>query len=247
MTKYEKEILTGLILSDAHLRQPKSNHRVHMCLSLKHRDFAEEIIRHLDSVAWRKSIFHDSYFDKRTEKTYYRNQIRTRVSDYLTSIYPNWYKDKKKIIPPKLTLTSTVLLWWYLGDGCLAKKKSRPKYRRIVLATQSFTLNEVERLIVQLKELLDSEHVYPESGSIIVACEGICSFANIIGTVSPVKCYDYKFDFGQYLNKNYKAQSYKTRPLAQINEFRKKYKVRELEYVNKNTILIKEKTNATLD
>lgn len=241
MNKKEKDIIAGLLLSDAHLRKPGDKRRVSMSFTLKYADFASGIKKRVCSIPWGKDYVY-KYRDKRTGNTYTQNRITTRVSDYLTSIYDLWYKNKKKIVPD-IELTSAVLLWWYLGDGCLLKKKSRPKFRRIALATQSFAPKEVKRLIVQIKELLNSEYVYPENGGIIISREGICSFADIIGTVSPVECYSYKFDFGQYLDSNYKAQGYKIRPLARINEFRKKHKVRELEYVNKNTILLKENNN----
>ncbi|MHA2279285.1 MAG: hypothetical protein ACXAC5_00130 [Promethearchaeota archaeon] len=75
----------------------------------------------------------------------------------------------------------------------------------------------------------------------MIGRESLCSFVSKLGAISPVPSYQYKFDFGQYFNADYKAKSYKNRPLTHINEFRKKHKVRELEYVNKDTILIKEK------
>ena len=102
------------------------------------------------------------------------------------------------------------------------------------------TRKEIKHLIDQLKLFLNNESVYAEEGNIIVAREGICFFAQGIGD-SPVECYRYKFDFGQYLDPDYKSKSYANRPLAHINEFRKKNKVRELEYVNKEIILMKEK------
>ncbi len=239
MKSIERDIITGLILSDAHLRKPGPNRRVHMGFTLKHKDFANSIQENLPSLSWGKSRTY-SYHDKRTDKIYTQNLITTHISDYLTSIYDLWYENKKKMVP-NIQITSTVLLWWYLGDGSLLKNKNRPKFRRISLATQSFTSVEVDRLIIALREFLNTTHVYPESGSIIISRKGIYSFAQKVGIISPAKCYQYKFDFGQYLDADYHVKSYETRPLTYINEFRKKHKVRELEYVNKDTILTKEK------
>ena len=131
------------------------------------------------------------------------------------------------------------MLWWYLGDGHLRRKKSRPNYRRIELATDSFSLREINLLIKKLKAILDDENVYEESREICLSRTSIGKFAQIIGSVSPAKCYQYKFEFGMYTDPNYFKKSYSGRPIESINKYRKKHKVRELDYE-----LVKQETGA---
>ena len=66
--------------------------------------------------------------------------------------------------------------------------------------------------------------------NIFLSQTAITKFAEIVGIVYPVKKYQYKFDFGQYLNKDYFSNSYIKRPITYINKYRKKHKVRELDY-----------------
>lgn len=240
MKNKEQDVITGLMLSDAHLRKPGPNRRVHMAFTLKYADFASSIQKQLISLPWGKSSVY-RYADRRTGKTYVQNRITTKVSDYLTSIYPLWYNNGKKVVPEDLAINSEVLLWWYLGDGHLHKKKNRPNYRRICLSTDSFSDEEIQRLIELLQDMLGDSSIYEEHKRIMIASDALCSFVSKVGDISPVSIYQYKFDFGQYADPDYKAKSYKSRPLAYINKFRKRHKVRELEYVNNDTILIKEK------
>ena len=55
-------------------------------------------------------------------------------------------------------------------------------------------------------------------------------FAQVVGVISPVTDYQYKFDFGQYLDQDYFTKSYYKRPIKYINQYRQKHKVRELNY-----------------
>jgi len=70
----------------------------------------------------------------------------------------------------------------------------------------------------------------------MIASQSLCSFAELFNEGSPVGCYSDKFEFGQYSNRNYFKDSFKTRPINYINEFRKKNKVRELDFRSKQDI-----------
>lgn len=69
-----------------------------------------------------------------------------------------WYKKMNgktvKVIPRDLKLTPTTLLFWYLGDGSLIRRKNDPnRVPFIVLATNNFSKEDVNFLIQKLKEL----------------------------------------------------------------------------------------------
>ncbi len=234
MDEIEKQIIDGLILSDGYLTPAPRTRKSIMRFTLKYREFAESIQVSLPSLSWGQIIERDTY-DKRTGNAYHQIHLASHVDEYLTHQRHRWYPDGKKIIPKDLNLTSTTMLWWYLGDGCLLKKKIRPKFRRLALATNSFSPQEVDFLIEKLTTLVGDD-VYPEGKGIIISRNSITRFASLVGS-SPVECYAYKFDFGQYLDVDYKQKSYEDRPLKYINEFRKQNRVRELNYIDKTLIL----------
>jgi hypothetical protein len=135
-----------------------------------------------------------------------------------------------KIIPTDLNLDADTITWWYIGDGHLHKKKSRPNYRRVVLATDCFTSEERIKLVNQLTTLLGNGVYVEGDRTIIIGTQSLVAMATLVGTVSPVVAYQYKFDWGNYANVDYFQHSYNNRPLKLINEYRKKNKIRELNY-----------------
>jgi len=128
---------------------------------------------------------------------------------FLTEQRKRWYPDGKKIVPLDIKLSKELLLWWYLGDGHLERKKARPAYRRVVLCTDCFEESELDFLIRLLRKELGNNSIYKESKHLIISRSALCNFAKYIGTDCPVPEYEYKFDFGQYKDPNYFRNSYK--------------------------------------
>jgi hypothetical protein len=69
-----------------------------------------------------------------------------------------WYIQEngktRKIVPKDLELTPTTLLFWYLGDGSLIRRKKKDsRVPPIVLATCCFSKEDVDFLIKKLAEL----------------------------------------------------------------------------------------------
>lgn len=102
----------------------------------------------------------------------------------LMKLRENWYKERlgksaQKVVPRELQLTPTVLLHWYLGDGSLIRRKNdfnRVPY--VVLATNTFSKNDIELLIRKLKELdLNFYPVKYKSGFTKKEC-GYCLYSN---------------------------------------------------------------------
>ncbi len=222
----QKSVIDGLLLSDGHLDCPCKSAR--MTFSLKYRGFAKAIIRNISSLKW-SPIKTYEYFDDRTNKTYTQISLRSKVDDYLTQQYDRWYVDRHKIVPLDLEILPITMLWWYLGDGNLGRKKSRPNFRRVCLSTDSFSGEELEILQHKLKTILGGTSVYSESGRIMIGRDALCSLSRMLDGNNPVPEYDYKFDFGQYLDKDYLKKSYANRPLAKINTYRKENNVREFD------------------
>ncbi len=228
MSPKEKEIIDGLILSDAHIENRCKNAR--MGLVVKHRGFAEAVKCSVPSLPW-GNIKKSSYYDSRTNKTYSRVHLRSRTDKYLTKQHARWYLGGKKFVPKDLVLTKSVLLWWYIGDGHLERRKTRPKYRRVCLSTDSFTGCDLQYLIKSLKTLLGDQNIYPEYNRIMISRNALCVFSRMLyDDCELIPEYKYKFEFGQYLNPNYLADSYLTRPLVKINAYRKKNRIRKLNF-----------------
>ena len=81
----------------------------------------------------------------------WRYALRTRSHAELATFYRRWYRHeegepRRKIVPPDLTITPTVALHWYLGDGWVSHNRDRPHVPYLALATHGFQRDEVERL-----------------------------------------------------------------------------------------------------
>lgn len=69
-----------------------------------------------------------------------------------------WYKKENgktvKILPNDLEITPTTLLYWYLGDGCLVRRKNdENRVPTLCLATNCFSKKDVEILLEKLRKL----------------------------------------------------------------------------------------------
>lgn len=81
----------------------------------------------------------ESYFDKRTQKTYHRVICQSRTAIILDKLYPLWYKGSK-VIPVDWVATNLdaeSLAIWYQDDGHI-----KDGHDRIILSTESFTDEE---------------------------------------------------------------------------------------------------------
>lgn len=63
----------------------------------------------------------------------------------------------------------------------------------------------------------------------MIGRQALCNLAQMLNNQNQVADYNYKFDFGQYLDSSYLEKSYQNRPLAKINEYRKLNNVREFD------------------
>lgn len=95
------------------------------------------------------------------------------------------YPDGVKIVPPDISINPSVLLWWYLGDGFVAKYGA-------FLCTDSFTTDDNLRLVSLLSEVGIPCHLTPSNRIRIEGEGGFSTLIDYIGA-SPVRCYDYKW------------------------------------------------------
>ncbi len=149
------EIINGSLLGDACVYVYKNKYFSYK-YTAKDKNF----------VLWLKSEFEKCGL----EKCYIR--IDNKVSNtFLLGFYVNscpykefmalrnnWYKREngktQKILPKGLEITSTTLFYWYIGDGCLVRRKHDDnRVPTLCLATNCFSKKDVEILLEKLRKL----------------------------------------------------------------------------------------------
>ncbi len=114
--------------------------------------------------------------------------------------YQRWYKyrDGKfiKAVPTDVRITPLSVNMWYLGDGSLVVPKDNSTVM-LRLSTDGFTIDEVEYLVIKLKEVGIESHRNNDN-RIQVKAKGIPAFFDFIGKESPVDCYSYKYNLPEW-------------------------------------------------
>jgi len=189
ITPYLSEMLIGELLSDGALSLscgPLSTSYKH---TSKHRKYVSWLSHEFSSQGLQQSgnirLRSDGCWDYQTLNYPELVQLRDRF-------YPN---KGKKIIPPDLILTPTILLHLYLGDGCLAcNKKGLPGIRIATCcfdrASHKVLSNELSRIGIQHTVCLGTKaSIYIKTGSV----------QDFLGFAAPCPdaikdLYGYKFD-----------------------------------------------------
>jgi len=174
------ETVNGLLLSDASIRV-RDNKYHYFALNAKDKRFLEWVKKIL-----KRFRIHNTYIVLNSKVTnvftlgFYMNKCSTKE---LLLLRENWYKKINgktvKVVVRDLKLTPTTLLFWYLGDGSLIRRKNDPnRVPFIVLATNSFLKKDIKFLIQKLKELnLNFYPVKYKSGFTGKDC-GYCLYSN---------------------------------------------------------------------
>ena len=111
----------------------------------------------------------------------------------LLLIRNRWYPNGKKKVPRDIVLVPTTLRQWYIGDGCLQHNFARAPW--IILATDSFSIYDVDWLVEQLSEIGISSTRRPSNNRICISSVSVKAFLDYVGEC-PVDCYKYKWDWG---------------------------------------------------
>jgi len=149
------ETVNGALLSDASIRVRDNNYH-YFALTAKDKKFLEWVKKILERFG-----IHNTYLVLNSKLTnvftlgFYMNKCSSKE---LLLLRENWYKKINgktvKVLPKDLRLTPTTLLFWYLGDGSLIRRKNDPnRVPFIVLATNNFLKEDIDFLIQKLKDL----------------------------------------------------------------------------------------------
>lgn len=135
ITKFQKEVLIGLILGDARLEQSPNllTYRLKIEQSIDKKEYIEHLY----------NIFKDWTLSEPKQN---RNNLvfQTRFSKSLVFFGKQFYINKKKKIPKLIHrwLTPISIAYWYMDDGSIKSKQSKG----VFFNTQGFTFKEVKYL-----------------------------------------------------------------------------------------------------
>lgn len=143
LTKNEKEILDGIIISDGSISVSRISGR--LSLIFKYLETINRIISDMPSMNFLKPWKYDSNEDKRTKKSYTNYQTKSLSYHDLLLEYNRWYKNGIKIIPNDIEITPLMCYWWFVGDGYNLNNN-------IYLCTDSFDKESVKSVNEKLRQ-----------------------------------------------------------------------------------------------
>jgi hypothetical protein len=186
------EAVDGFLLGDGGINRDKRSKmetaRLHC--GLEHEEFCRYLIKPFE--AYNPTV---SKFKDKAMKQGFQWQGYTKFHPDIYKQRQRWYPgDGKKQVPYDVRLTPLSVMLWYLGDGSLMDIKGAVTLR---LSTDGFLSEGVERLVNGLNDL-GIKCVRNKANRIYVNAKGIPAFFDLIGRVSPVKCYDYKFKLPEW-------------------------------------------------
>jgi hypothetical protein len=151
LTAELREITVGLMLGDLYTRKRSSTGNVSLEFeqSTIHKDYLEHLYKLFESYCLTGPKVSNLLPDKRTGKIYSRVRFKTYSLPCFNELHDLFYPLGKKIVPLNIgeLLTALALAYLICDDGSWNKT-----YRRVVLCTNSFTLEEVELLIEALNK-----------------------------------------------------------------------------------------------
>jgi predicted DNA-binding protein (UPF0251 family) len=131
------------------------------------------------------------------KKVYCSYRFRTCLDPFFEKERLHWYESNlpfaQKIVPKELILNWELVATWYADDGC-----NWQSGKWIILATQSFTKNDVLFLMTRLKSDLGIESSITKRGEhqfmIRIPTASYYQFIAGVSPFLPQKCFDYKID-----------------------------------------------------
>lgn len=148
------ELINGTLLGDATVRVDKNKY-YYYSLNAKDKNFLKWFGKLFLKFNIPTYIVLNNAISKVFALGFY---INARQDSNLSALRNKWYTKQngktQKSIPKDLELTPMTLLHWYLGDGCLVRRKEdENRIPTIVLATNCFSKEDISFLIQKLKEL----------------------------------------------------------------------------------------------
>lgn len=164
LTAHQKAVLVGGLLGDAFLSLGSG--LLHPYLKIERKLADKKYLEwQYDCFAnfCKSGIKEDSFFDIRTNKTYYYCRFLTRALPELLPIYHEWYCDKLKMVPRNLVLTPLTLAIWFADDGKITRLHKSEL--TLSLATDGFTYSDTQYLADLLGQTLHATYKVYRKGT----------------------------------------------------------------------------------
>lgn len=147
-----KDILIGLCLGDLYIYKQRLNVSLMFRQGIVHEDYLLHLFELFKNFGPSGPKIQNSQPDKRTGKVYSAIYYRTYALPCFKALYDLFYVGGKKIVPLNIEdlLTPIGLCFWLCDDGYWSTHN-----RRVVLSTNSFTLDEVNLLADALNKKWD--------------------------------------------------------------------------------------------
>lgn len=182
-----RDILIGLFLGDicAQKRSVKCNTLLRFEQGLVHKEYIDHLYDLFKSYCQSVPKTSRRLPDKKTGNVYTRIQFLTYSLPCFTEFYNLFYVEGKKVVPVNIfdLLTPLGLAYWIADDGCFCKRD-----RRMILATNSFTLVEVNLLAKSLADkfnLVCSINKQHSGYVIIISAKSIPVLQDLLKNVMP--------------------------------------------------------------
>jgi len=200
ITENHIEWIDGLMLGDGTIEYKKSKPFMgsRIALGSSHEEWTTygmsgvKVFEPCDAKAWGK-------MDKKHPNHLWSS--RTHTHPDIVAQAKRWYtgENYKKRVPEDVRITSTSLLLWYLGDGSFTYVKDS-NIAVLRLHTCDFSNHCINNILIPKLEELGIRCKHEKSKNDIRVCaDSIRTFFNIIGHVSPIRCYDHKFNIPEWL------------------------------------------------
>jgi hypothetical protein len=149
LSQEQREVLIGLLLGDAHLETQNQGrtYRLKIEQSLKHQDYVQHLYEifkpwvltppqpkerscrgHTSWNCWFQTVSHGAF-------RFYAHQFYVDGQRRVPRLVHRW-------------LTPRALSYWFMDDGSMKSRQSKG----VILNTQSYTLNDVQRLVDVLQK-----------------------------------------------------------------------------------------------
>ena len=146
LTQLQSDIVIGSMLGDGNIRRcgkkQEGNAGLAILRTESDADYLQWEFDILRDFQTKDSITHSSFFDKRTQKRYYRAYFHTSYCEVFNEYCDKWYPNGKKVVPNDLDLNTNIMAVWFLDDGCIYTP-ARLYTFEITFATNGFTRDEV--------------------------------------------------------------------------------------------------------
>jgi LAGLIDADG DNA endonuclease family len=186
LPKELQEMLIGLLLGDVYAQKRGVNTNLFFEQGIKNKNYLFHLFDLFKNYCRSEPKISERLPDKRTGKVYTRVLFTTYSLPCFNELQSMFYPKGKKIVPLNIEelLTPLGLAYWICDDGTYCKK-----HKYIRLATNSFTLQEVELLlgVLRTKFNLDCYIVEDRSGYVTtITARSVLDLQPILKPIMPI-------------------------------------------------------------